>query len=127
MPAIRKTLLSVLCMLCLGAGLAWADITGSISGIVTDSSGSVIPGATVTATNTQTGIRSVVKTDQKGFYSFPSLAVGTYDLRVEQKGFKEFEKQGIVIEVNSAIRADVQVEVGTVAEKVTVSTDAVPM
>jgi Carboxypeptidase regulatory-like domain/TonB dependent receptor-like, beta-barrel len=125
MPAIRKTLLSVLCMLCLGAGLAWADITGSISGIVTDSSGSIIPGATVTATNTQTGIRSVVRTDQKGFYSFPSLAVGTYDLRVEQKGFKEFEKQGIVIEVNSAIRADVQLEVGTVAEKVTVSTDAV--
>jgi Carboxypeptidase regulatory-like domain/TonB dependent receptor len=125
MPVFRKSLLLLLSILLLGAGLAWASITGSISGIVTDSSGSVVPDATVRATNTQTGIRSAVKTDGKGFYNLPDLAVGTYNLQVEQRGFKTFEKHGIVIDANSAIRADVQLEVGTIAERVTVSTDAV--
>jgi Carboxypeptidase regulatory-like domain/TonB dependent receptor-like, beta-barrel len=125
MPVLRKAVLPIFCILCLSVGLAWADVTGRISGLVTDSSGSVVPGATVIAINTQTGIRAVVTTDQQGFYSLPGLAVGTYNLQVEQKGFKTFEKDGIVIDANSAIRADVQLEVGTVAERVTVSTDAV--
>src|SRR5215470_18047534 len=125
MPAFRKSLVMLFCVSLLGVGLAWASITGSISGIVGDSSGSVIPDATITATNTQTGIRSVVKTDAKGFYNLADLAVGTYNLQVEQKGFKTFEKDRIVIDANAAIRLDVQVEVGTIAEKVTVSADAV--
>jgi Carboxypeptidase regulatory-like domain/TonB dependent receptor len=125
MPIFRKSLWSLLCVFFVSAGLAWAGITGSISGIVTDSSGSVVPGATITVTNTQTGIRSVVETDGKGFYSFPDLAVGTYNLQAEQKGFKIFEKNGIVIDANSALRVDVQLQVGTIAEKITVSTDAV--
>jgi Carboxypeptidase regulatory-like domain len=125
MPGIRKQVLLVVCMFCFGATLAWASITGSVSGIVTDSTGSVVPGATVTAMNVQTGIRRVLKTDQQGFYSFPDLAVGTYDLQVEQKGFKTFQKQGIVIDANSAIRVDIRLEVGTVAERVTVSTNSV--
>ena len=125
MPVFRNSLLLLLCILLLGTGLVWASITGSISGIVTDSSGSVMPDATITATNTQTGIRSVVKTDGKGFYNLPDLAVGTYNLQVEQKGFKTFEKDGIVIDANAAIRVDVQLEVGTIAEKITVSADAV--
>jgi hypothetical protein len=125
MPALRKSLVMLFCVSLFGVGLAWASITGSISGIVADSSGSVIPDATITATNTQTGIRSVVKTDAKGFYNLADLAVGTYNLQVEQKGFKTFEKDGIVIDANAAIRLDVQLEVGTIAEKVTVSAEAV--
>jgi hypothetical protein len=125
MPVFRKSLLLLLCILLLSAGLAWASITGSISGIVTDASGSVVPDVTVTATNVATGIRTVVKTDGKGFYSFPDLPVGTYNVAAEQSGFKTYEKHGIVIDANSAIRVDIPLEVGTVAEKVTVSTDAV--
>ncbi|HTS11211.1 MAG TPA: TonB-dependent receptor [Candidatus Limnocylindrales bacterium] len=124
MPVLRKSLLSLL-FIFLAAGLAWASITGSISGIVSDPSGAVIPGATITVTNTQTGLQSVVQTDDKGFYNFPDLPVGTYSLQVEQKGFKEFVQQNIVVDANSAIRADVHLEVGAVAERVTVSTDAV--
>jgi hypothetical protein len=125
MSGIRKFLLAALCVFFLGAGLVWAGITGSISGIVTDSTGSVIPGATVTATNVATGISRVLQTDQQGFYSFPDLSVGTYNVQVDEKGFKSFVKQGIVIDANSAIRVDVQLEVGTVAEKVEVSTNPV--
>lgn len=124
MPVVRKSLFAFV-LLMLGASLVWASITGTISGIVTDASGSVVPEVSVTALNTQTGISSVSKTDGKGFYSFPDLAVGTYTVTAEEKGFKSFEKDGIVIDANSSIRVDIALEVGTVAEKVTVSTDVV--
>jgi hypothetical protein len=124
MQVLRKFLCACV-LIFLGATLAWASITGTISGIVTDASGSIVPDVTVTAINTQTGIHSVAKTDAKGFYSFPDLAVGTYNLQVEQKGFKTYEKDGIVIDANSSIRVDVQLEIGTIAEKVTVSSDVV--
>jgi len=124
MQVLRKFLCACV-LIFLEATLAWASITGTISGIVTDASGSVVPGVTVTAINTQTAIRSVVKTDAKGFYSFTDLAVGTYNIQAEQKGFKIYEKDGIVVDANSAIRVDIALEVGTVAEKVTVSSDTV--
>src|SRR5262249_60549390 len=82
--------------------LAWASITGTVSGVVTDSSGAVIPNAQVVAIDTQTGVRTTVTTDAKGFYSFPSLPVGNYDLEITQVGFKTFRQTGLVINANSA-------------------------
>jgi hypothetical protein len=109
----------------LASGLAWASITGSISGIVTDPSGSLVPNATVTATNTDTHVQSVIVTDGKGNYSFAELPVGTYDVEVTQHGFKTYRKTGVRVDTNSAIRLDVRLEVGEVAEKVTVHSDVV--
>jgi len=63
--------------LLLGVSAAWASITGSISGVVSDSSGAVIPGVTVVALNTQTGILQSVVSDNKGFYNVPALDIGT--------------------------------------------------
>lgn len=122
---ISQRLLAVIGLLLLGGAAAWASITGSISGIVTDPSGSVIPGASATATNTETGVQASVKTDGAGFYSFPDLAIGNYDVDVTQTGFKSYHKSGIHIDANSAIRADVKLEIGQVAEKVTVTSNAV--
>jgi hypothetical protein len=107
------------------AAIVWASITGTISGIVTDPTGGLVVGATVTATNTQTGVRAVVQTDRSGVYSFPDLAVGTYDLEVEQKGFKTFQQSRNVIDANSAIKIDVKLELGEISEKVTVESQAV--
>ena len=107
------------------SAIVWASITGTISGIVTDPTGGLVVGATVTATNTQTGVRAVVQTDRSGVYSFPDLAVGTYDLEVEQKGFKTFQQSRIVIDANSAIKIDVKLELGEISEKVTVESQAV--
>ena len=105
--------------------LAWSSITGSISGVVTDPSGAVISGAGVVATNTQTGVKTTVTTDAKGFYSLPALAVGTYDLQVSQIGFKSYTRTGLVIDANSALRVDAPLSLGTINEKVEVRTDAV--
>src|SRR5580658_7772054 len=80
-----KTLVLLFGALCLFSWLplsAWGSVGGSISGTVTDPSGAVVPKATVTATNTDTGIKQSVASDEKGFYSFPSLPVGHYDLEV---------------------------------------------
>jgi hypothetical protein len=109
----------------LSSALVWASITGSISGIVTDPTGALVVGATVTAINTQTGVRAVIHTDKSGFYNFADLAVGTYDLQVEQAGFKTFQQSKIVIDANSAIRVDVKLDLGEVSEKVTVESQAV--
>jgi hypothetical protein len=107
------------------SALVWASITGSISGIVTDPTGGLVVGATVTAINTQTGVRAAIHTDKSGFYNFPDLSVGTYDLEVEQTGFKTFHQSRIVIDANSAIKIDVKLELGEVSEKVTVESQAV--
>ena len=104
--------------------LALASITGSISGVVTDSTGAVLSGASVVAIDTQTGIRTSVKTDAKGFFNLPTLAVGTYDLEITEVGFKTYRQTGLVINANSALRADAVLSVGSINEKVEVSTEA---
>ncbi|HTZ73892.1 MAG TPA: TonB-dependent receptor, partial [Candidatus Aquilonibacter sp.] len=121
----RKVLPLLGIMILAGATVLWAGITGSISGIITDPSGSVVPGVTVTATNTQTGVQAAIQTDSKGFYNFAELPIGDYTIQAEEKGFKEYLKNGIHIDANSAIRVDIKLEIGTIAEKVTVTSNAV--
>ena len=107
------------------ATLAWAGITGSISGVVSDPSGAVISGANVVAINTQTGVKTSVTTDSKGFYSLPALAIGSYEVQVSQVGFRTYHNRGLQIDANSALRVDVTLEVGAINEKVEVSSDTV--
>ncbi len=121
----QRTSVSLCLFLFLAIGLTWASIAGSISGIVTDSSGAVVAGAKVIATDTQTGVQTTVTTDAKGFYSLPALPVGTYDLQVNQIGFKAYTETGLVINANSALRVDATLSVGTINEKIEVRTDAV--
>ncbi len=109
----------------LSATAALASITGTISGIVTDPGGAVVAGASVKATNVQTGVEQTISTDAKGFYSFPALPIGTYTIHVHREGFKDFEEKDITIDANSVIRADARLQVGAVQQKVTVSSTAV--
>lgn len=124
MRAHRYSGLVVLVFVLFAVVLCSASITGSISGVVTDKSGAVISGATVVATDTQTGIQTTQNTDAKGFYNLPTLAVGTYNLEIKHAGFKTFRQTGLVIDANSALRADASLDVGSINEKVEVSTEA---
>jgi Carboxypeptidase regulatory-like domain len=121
----QRSSVALLLFVGLAFGIAWASIAGSISGLVTDPSGAVVSGATVVATDTQTGVKTTVTTDAKGFYSLPALPVSTYDLQVSQIGFKSFDQTGLVINANSALRVDATLSVGTISEKIEVRTDAV--
>ncbi len=108
-----------------GAALAWAGITGSISGVVSDPNGGVMVAATVTAIETQTGVKTETTTDSKGFYDFPSLPMGTYNVEVRSSGFKLYRQTGLVIDVNSTLRVDVKLQIGEASEKITVMSEAV--
>ena len=105
--------------------LAWASVGGSISGLVTDSSGAVIVGAEVVARNIDTDIRQTQKTDTAGFYSFATLPVGHYEVVIHQTGFKEFRATNLVIDANSALKVDAALQVGVVTQEVSVSAAAV--
>jgi hypothetical protein len=115
MSTWHKSLPMLLGILLVGATVLRADITGSISGVVKDSSGAVVTGAPVLATNTQPGIKTQSKTDDKGLYSFPVLPIGTYAIEVKAQGFKVFKQTGVVIDANSALRIDVTLELGPVS------------
>jgi hypothetical protein len=120
----KRAAVAVLTFVLFVLAQATASITGSISGVVRDKSGAVVVGATVVATDTLTGIKTTQQTDAKGFYNLPTLAVGTYDLEIKQVGFKTYRQTGLVIDANSALRADASLEVGSISEKVEVRTDA---
>jgi len=100
--------------------LALAATTGSISGTLKDPSGAVIPGAMMIATNTAQGIQSKTTTDDKGFYIFPSLPVGRYNLQAEAPGFKTAKRNDLVVDLDSALQIDLAMEMIEKIEEVTV-------
>jgi hypothetical protein len=111
------------CALLLTSNLVWGAVTGSISGTLRDQTGAVIPGATVTATNTAQGIQTKGGTDAKGFYSFPSLAVGRYDLEFEATGFRPQKRTGVTIDTDSALTVDAALDVAEKVESVTIESE----
>jgi hypothetical protein len=122
--ALRVILAYLVFVLVLHAA-ARADVTGSITGVVQDASGAMLPGAQVSAISADTGIRTNVVTDTKGFYSFPALPIGTYSVEVAKDGFKSYQQANLLLKVNDVVRVDVTLTVGNAQEKVTVAADAV--
>jgi hypothetical protein len=112
-------------LLVLGISVANAAITGSISGTVTDPTGSVVPGASVTAHNTETGIDTATQTNAQGFYSFPALPIGKYEVSIKATGFKDYRQTGLTLDATVALRVDAAMEVGAVAVEVTVQSSTV--
>jgi hypothetical protein len=98
---------------------------GSISGVVTDSTGAIIPDATVTITNEGTNTSSTAVTDKGGFYAAEGLAVGVYKVDVKKEGFKESITQNLQIDPGQRRANNVALQIGSTATQVTVSGDAV--
>ena len=105
--------------------IARADTVGSVSGTVTDQTGAVIPDTTVTALNLDTTVQQTTKTNANGFYNFTALPVGRYEIEVLHEGFEPYKRTGLVIDVNSQLRADVTLTMGQQSEEVVVSDAAV--
>ncbi|MBT9332671.1 TonB-dependent receptor [Paracidobacterium acidisoli] len=119
------TALTLCTLVVFGTGIARADITGTISGIVTDPSGAVIPGATVVATAASTNVQHTTVTDGRGFYAFPTLSVDHYTISLTQSGYDKFELQDVIINANSAVRVDITLKLGQVTNTVSVKDNAV--
>src|SRR5512144_2646197 len=94
---------------------------GSIEGTVSDTSGAVLPGVTVTVTNTETGAQRVIVTNEAGLFRAPLLPLGTYKVVAEIQGFKKYEESGIKLSVGQTAVLKIAMGVGTLTETVTVN------
>lgn len=102
-----------------------AQLVGAkLQGVVTDETKAVVPGATVTVTNAETGISRTATSDQQGRYAFSNLSPARYDLTCSVSGFKTTRREGITLTVGGEVAADLILEVGGVAEQVTVTGEA---
>ena len=100
------------------------QITGSIRGTVTDPSGAVVDGATVSARQSETALTRATASDHSGVYLLLDLPVGHYQLQIERSGFQTYLQQGITLDVNEAATISVSLKVGTSSDKVEVNADA---
>jgi hypothetical protein len=98
--------------------------TSSLSGNITDSSGAAVPGVSVLLVNTLTNESFQGISSSSGTYTIPLLKPGTYEIRVEHTGFKQFRRTGIVIETGVPSSSDIRLEVGGVTEQITVEAEA---
>jgi hypothetical protein len=95
--------------------------TGRILGNISDPSGAVVKGATVTVTDAARGTSRTLTTDEAGAYLAPDLAASTYNVKVEAPGFKTVERKGIVLEVATDVKIDVSLPPGQTTEVVEVT------
>lgn len=112
-------------VLCLG--LSWGlfgQATSQISGTVKDASGSAVPSADITVTQTDTGVTRTAQSDASGVYSLPSLPLGPYRMEVKKEGFTTYVQAGIVLQVDTAPTIDPVLKVGAVNESVQVEAAA---
>lgn len=110
-----------LALLLPAAVMAQVETSTSIRGLVKDPTGAAAPGAKVVARNTGANEERATTSDMTGFYAFPSLVPGTYDIRVSHPGFKNAVVTNRVAEVTQSAQVDVVLQVGEVSESVTVS------
>ena len=127
MLLVRLSRVSVLviALLVCSSAVAWSQVGGSLSGTVKDSSGGVIPGVSVTAADAVRGTSFATVTDGQGYFSFPKLPVGRYDLTLQIDGFKPQKRTGLAIDADSALQENITLELGEQSETVTVSVNAV--
>jgi len=118
---MRKTIgVFVLLVAAVALGSAQVD-TGSLVGTVKDASGAILAGITVTATNTDTGVATTVKSESTGDYVITPLNIGRYSVSVEATGFRKEVRKDIVLDVQQRIRLDFTLKVGSVTEIAEVS------
>lgn len=110
--------LAVSSTVCLAQG------TGAIHGSVTDPSDLAVPGAAVTAKLVERGTTRTVQADSRGEYVLPALPVGSYVVTASSQGFKQYHQEGIELTANENVRVDIRLQLGSVTESVSVTTEA---
>src|SRR5436309_9784543 len=126
---MRKGLLSAVALLCLVLCTHSFSQTSNatLGGTISDATGALIPGVTITATNTGTGIVTTVVTNEAGAYQFASLQTGSYTVSAELPGFQTQTYNGVALGVSQQVRLNFTLQVGSVATavEVTVAADTV--
>jgi outer membrane receptor protein involved in Fe transport len=120
---MKRFQLALLCLLLLTAAIpSHAQVLyGSVVGTVEDPSGAVVPRATITIVNTQTGVTREAASDDSGRFSILNVLAGTYEMKVVAPGFRQLTRTALDVSINTVTRADAKLEVGQSTEQVTVS------
>jgi hypothetical protein len=114
-----------LCLLLSTAGtIAGQAVNGALLGTITDAVGAVVPGTSVTITETRTGISNETTTNERGNYSFPNAKDGIYRVEASLAGFKKVVRDNVIVDVNTTVRVDLTLEVGSVTETVSVEVES---
>src|SRR5258706_5092019 len=120
--SFQKRCTVVILLLCWSA--LGQDSRGTISGRVTDPQDAGIPGVKVVITNVDTGVTTSHVTNDKGVYVAPLLLLGTYRLTAEHEGFRRATRDHITVSVSDDLHIDIRLELGNVADSVTVTEPA---
>src|SRR5436190_597420 len=118
--SICSILIAAVCVLLPAAAFA-QQFRATVTGTVVDAQGAVVPGATVTALNTDTNVSTEAITNEKGAYALQQLAPGPYRITAGLSGFKTFVRDGVTLHTAETITVNVTLSVGAVEERVTVS------
>jgi hypothetical protein len=116
----------IIVLACVWSASAQVD-TATITGLVADANGSVVPGARVVATNQGTNIAAEAVTGEDGYYTLTNLRPGLYSITVERSGFNRETLQDVRLSVGQRARLDITLKVGQVAEAVTITSEAVAL
>jgi hypothetical protein len=123
----RVRTLAIALAVCLApAALAQSNLA-SISGVVTDAQGGVVPQARVTANDIATGVETPVTSNSAGFYRVQNLAIGRYNITVEHAGFHKYVREGLTLTTGEELGLDVKLELGSTSQAVTVTGEATPI
>ncbi|MGA2534400.1 MAG: TonB-dependent receptor [Terracidiphilus sp.] len=116
--------IALIAMLMAVAPRAWGQDNATISGTVTDATGALVPNAAISLTNPSTGQVRQVVSNSDGVYRFPNVGVGSYTLVVSAAGFQKYTKTDIVVNVAQTLAENVSLSVGSQAQTVTITADA---
>ena len=103
---------------------AQGNVYGTIAGIVTDASGAAIADATVTLTNLDTAEKRTIQSGASGEYTFVNIRPGNYRIEGEKSGFKKFVREPVIVDIESGIKVDIALQVGSQTETVEVTGEA---
>jgi hypothetical protein len=112
--------LGAFCAFCVLAATPVLAQSGAVLGVVSDTSGAVIQGASVTLTNTATGVKTTTKTNNEGVYVFPYVQPGVYDVSAGNTGFQTVKKPGVTVNVTERVQVSFNLQVGSTKQTVTV-------
>ena len=111
-------------VLALVSAIAWPqEFRSTVSGRVVDAQSAVVPGVRIAATQVETGARTETISSADGQYTLPFLSPGSYNVTAEAAGFKRYVREGFQVSTNERLTLDISLEVGQIAETVTVTAE----
>jgi hypothetical protein len=121
---MRRFVSAIVLLLSFASALPAQETRGQILGRVTDPSGAVVAGATVTALNTATGVVSTAVSNGTGDFTLPFLVAGSYDVSAEIAGFKKFERKGITVQMQGSVTLNIALQLGGTTETLEIKDEA---